>query len=757
MIGYFGKVKKDMKLEIISTSVMNHYNISGIASSVTEAVFRIDGAEHQVKAEEGHVLVLVVDKVQKDLLAGKTYEVKESYRFVDVKVNRIGGPSAAPWTDPKEEDKATYYFRQALLIDDGKLVEGSSVTDVIQNGCYDGVNADGIEIRSEGGHFNGILVDNGSKYWIKHAKIYAKGDGADDLSGWAAAVMADNGSEVSISDSIIETEGALRISIYADNDSIVEVKNSVIYTQETADTYQEYQDLVPAMMKRVPFALGMDGTIRSLNVMADAQGKFDNCIVVSTSWGTLSTDSGTAYDICGTYALEVKNTFSGIGYLEEAQEGKEYTAVKEMNGVRYGFTVNGSGYVTYADSGVHNRYENVEFWSPDFIQVMGSGNTGSSYSHSYLNAGHTAFMTQQSGGGTFDFINTTIDTVDSFFQIKSGAANNGFSNVILDDCKIRFSGTSTRSDRGILVELIESDDAGNPGILTYTINDHPEDAAATNSTIHDSSALLKNGSYQGDIFNSIYNYRQALNVTLEHASLEGVVSSSTAIHVDLDGKVVPNGTVLNAYMGSKEYDHANYAAEKGGYDQDCKIIGRFRHTPSALLNDPVNLTIKDGSSWTAAGDCYVNVLSADAISDIRADKPVTVTVKALNIGGKAYADGTYTEGNVTFIVDSTEIEVEDNGISAAGQTYGNVKYAFICRTADGIFDSKALTVKRQNYVDGKVYYKLYPADGVRIISCKAINSTFGPNTAGGELEIYDQVLSPDTGAVEIMLEITIER
>ena len=746
-----------MKLEIIRTSVLNHFNISGIASSVTEAVFRADGDEQQVKAEEGYVLVLVVDGVQKDLLAGRSYEVRDSFKFAHVKVNRIGGPSAAPWTNPKEEDKATYYFRQALLIDGGRLVEESSVTDVIRGGCYDGVNADNIEIRSEGAHFNGILADNGSRYWIKHAKIYAKGDGADDLSGWAAAVMADNKSEVSISDSYIETEGALRISIYADNGSVVEVKNSVIYTQETADTYQEYTDLVPAMMKRVPFALGMDGTIRSLNVMADAQGKFDNCIVVSTSWGTLSTDSGTAYDICGTYALEVKNTFSGIGYLEVAQEGKEYTAVKEMNGVKYGFTVNGSGYVTYADSGVHNRYENVEFWSPDFIQVMGSGNTGSSYTNSYLNAGHTAFMTQQSGGGTFDFHNTTIDTVDSFFQIKSGAANNGFSNVILDRSRVNFSGTSTRSDRGILVELIESDDAGNPGILTYTINDHPEEAVATNSTINDSSAILRNGSYKGDIFNSIYNYRQALNVTLECASLEGVVSSSTAIHVDLDGNVVPNGTVLNAYMGSKEYDHANYAAEKGGYNQDCKLIGRFRHTAAPLLNNPVNLTLKANSSWTVAGDSYVTVLTADALSDIRAEQPVTVTAKALIIGGRAYEDGTYTEGNVTFVVDSAEIEVQDNGISAAGQTYGNVKYAFIAKTADGTFDSKSLTVKRQNYVDGKVYYKLFPADGVRVVSWEPSGCSVDQNTAGGELEIYDYVLSPDADATEIALEITVER
>ena len=745
-----------MKLEIISTSLINDYNISGQASTATAAAIKIDGKEENVKAEEGKVLVLVVDGVQKDLLPGKSYDVNENYEFAAVKPARIGGPSSAPWVPATEEEKATYYFREALYVNEGKIVDESSVKSVIVGGTYDENGADGITINAGGGHFNGILIDNGSKYTIKNAKFYAHGDGADDLSGWGACLMADNKSELTLEDSYIETAGATRCSIYADNTSIVNVKNTVIYTQETPDTYQEYQDLVPAMMKRVPFALGMDGTVRSLNVMADGQGRFDNCIVVSTSWGTLSTDSGTAYDICGTYALNAKNTFSGIGSLEIAQEGKEYTAVKEMNGVKYGFTVGGSGYVTYADSGVHNRYENVEFYSPDFIQIMGSGNTGSSYIDSYLNAGHTAFMTQQTGGGTFDFTNTTIDTVDSFIQIKSGAANTGFSNVIVDNCKINFSGTSTRAKDGILVELVESDDAGNPGILTYTINDHPELAVATNSSVKDSSATLKNGSYTGDIYNNIYNYKQALNVTFENAQYTGTISASTAIHVDLEGKLVPNGTVLNAYMGSKEYDHCDYRAAKGGFKGDSKLIGRFQHTATPMLNNYINVVLKN-SKWTVTGNGYINALTADALTDISAASPVTVTVKALTIAGKAYADGSYTEGNVTIVVDSTAIEVIDNGVADAGQTYGNVKYQFIVKTEAGEFDSKAIVVKRQNYVDGNLYYKLTPAEGVTIVKVEAEKSTVSKNTAGGELEIYDYVLCPEGTTTEMTLYITVAK
>lgn len=744
-----------MILEILKTELINDYNPTGISSTVTAATVKANGEEKTYTAEDGKVLVLVADGAQKDLIAGKSYDVSK-YEIVSVKVPRIGGPSAAPWTNAKEEEKATYYFREALYVNEGKIDKEASVESLIKGGKYDEKSAEGISITADGGHFNGILIDNETKYEIKDSTFHAKGDGGDDLSGWAAVLMADNKSDLEVKNSYIETAGALRCGLYVDNTSIAKVKDTVIYTQESLSTCKGYRDLVPAMMKRVPFALGMEGNVRSLNVMADGQGKFDNCIIVSTGWGAISTDSGTAYDICGTYALDCKDTLSGIGYLEEAKPGKQYTATKELNGKVYGFTVCGSGYVTYADSGVHNRYINCQFYSPDYIQIMGSGNTGSTYKDCYLLAGHTAFMTQQTGGGTFDFTNTKIDTTDAFFQIKSGAANTGFSNVIADNCQINFSGKSTRTKAGILVELIESDDAGNPGILVATINDHPEDAVATNSSVNDSTATFKNGTYKGDIYNSIYNYKQLLDVVLENATLEGRVSSTTAIHVDLAGNVVPNGTELHAFMGSEEFDHANYLAEKGGQSGDAQLIGRFQHTIHPMLNNPINLTLK-GSKWNVTGDGYLNALTADSIGDITADTPVTITVKALTVGGKAYEDGKYTEGNVTVIVDSTKIEVIDNGVADAGQTYGNVKYQFIAKTEAGEFDSSAVTIKRQNYIDGNLYYKMTPADGVEILSCKAVDSTIEKNTAGGELEIYDFVLCPEGDTKEMSVEITIKK
>ncbi len=744
------------KLEIYDTMAENYYTSTGLASTVTGVVYKVDGEEYNIESEDGNVFVLIVDGAQADLIKGAVYDVEDDFEIVEVPVYKVGGPKAAPWLGLTEEEMATYYFRQALLVKGGEILAEYSIPQLIHGGFYDNESADGITIISNGTHFNGIVLDDGAKYEVKNARIEAHGDGGDDLAGWGACLMADNGTELDIDNSYIESEGAVRCCLYTSNGSVVNVRDSVMYSIETPDTYDEFQALVPGMMKRVPFALGMEGTVRTLNVMGDAQGIFKDSIIVSTGWGALSCDSGTAYDLCHTYCIDCDNVLSGIGRLEVAEEGKEYTATREINGVKYGFTVGGSGYVTYADSGVHNRYRNVEFYAPDYIQVMGSGRSGSAYIDSYLQAGHTAFMTQQSGGGTYELTGTKVDTVDALLQIKSGKANTGYSNIVVDNCEINFSGTSTRAKDGILVELIESDDAGNPGITTYTINDHPADAEATLSSVTESNATFKNGSYKGDIYNCIYNYYQVLNVALENAELTGTISASIAVHVDLDGNLVPNGTVLNAFLGSKEYDHCRYDAELGGQEGDCKLIGRFCHTPAPRLNDPINVVLKN-SKWNVTGDGYLNNLIIDSMSDITADSPVTLTVKSLSVGEKGYEDGTYTEGNVTFVVDSTEIEIIDKGICDAGQTYGNVVYTFYAKTEDGDMDSAAFTVKRQNYIDGKLYYSIIPAEGYEIISVTPEGGEVSVNTETGELEAYESVFAPADGAEEMSLMVIVRK
>lgn len=90
---------------------------------------------------------------------------------------------------------------------------------------------------------------------INKANVTANGDGGDDFSGWGSAVMADQNTDVTINDSYINTAGTIRTAIWVGDSSKTTVNNSVIYAQETNDDYSTYSELVPSMMKRVPFAL----------------------------------------------------------------------------------------------------------------------------------------------------------------------------------------------------------------------------------------------------------------------------------------------------------------------------------------------------------------------------------------------------------------------------------------------------------------------------------------------------------------------
>ena len=279
---------------------------------------------------------------------------------------------------------------------------------------YSDTEANNVTVKSNGAHFNGIYVTGNSKYAINKANVTANGDGGDDFSGWGSAVMADQNTDVTINDSYINTAGTIRTAIWVGDSSKTTVNNSVIYAQETNDDYSTYSELVPSMMKRVPFALGMEGTIRATNVLGAGQAIYNNSMIISTGWGALSTDSGTSYNNTGTYALQVNNSVSGIGTVEVAQAAKKYTATQTVNGVTYGYIMGGSGYVTYADSGVWNKLQQCTFLTlRTMYRSLHPVNQVQFMTIPYMYSDRIAFMTQQAGGGTLTLKDSDVDTKDA--------------------------------------------------------------------------------------------------------------------------------------------------------------------------------------------------------------------------------------------------------------------------------------------------------------------------------------------------------
>jgi len=629
---------------IATTATADDSINSPSASSNIVSVTLSDGTV--IEAEDGGVLTLVVNGDHYDIIdymEEGTVLTKGSYSFATTAATNASTEMAKFMN--MAGNTAQYTYRSALYIDENGINADETIPALLAKATYDENGITG-ELNSYGPFFNGIIVDS-AEYTISDMAITGIGDGANDFQGNGAMVLAKGTSDVTIENSTIITEGVIRTAAAVLGNGILRINDSVIYAQETADTQEEYDALVVPMMKRTPFALGLEGVVRTTNVLGAGQGIYDNSLIVSTGWGVLSTDSGNGYDRVGTYALNVTNTTAGTGTIEVLDNGAStegYFDVKTVGGVTYGYKAGGSGYVAYADSGVWDKFDNVKFYGGNEVQIMASSNSSAFYTNSLLESGHIGVMTQQNAGGTISIVDSTLNVGETGVQIKSGAANNGYTNVILDNTDVNF--TTDAIWGGTLVELVESDDAGNPGNTSFTINDLGDVATQATATtvVSDSSALLANGEYTGNIWNNIYNKFQALNVTLDNAVVNGTISSSYGYHLNDDGTRMENGTVLQADTTG------NYLVSGAS---DYHKIGAQYNVANKQVSNPINLTLTNGATWNVvladgtcgeAEACHINNLTVEAGTAIEAAEPVTIHVYGeLDIQGEVGKNVTIVE------------------------------------------------------------------------------------------------------------------
>ena len=649
------------------------------ASSNITSVTLSDGSV--VKAKNGGVLTLVVDGDQYDILdyvEDGTALKDGSYSF-ETTSGATASSEMAKFMN-MAGNTAQYTYRSALYVDENGINNDETIPALLTKASYDDKGISSGELNSYGAFFNGIIVDS-AEYTISDMSITGNGDGANDFTGNAAMVLAKGTADVTIEDSTIFTEGVIRTAAAANGNGILRINNSVIYAQETNDTQEEYDALVVPMMKRTPFALGLEGVIRATNVLGAGQGIYTDSLIVATGWGVLSTDSGNGYDKVGTYALDVSNTTAGTGTVEVVKNdasAEAYFDTKTVGGVTYGYIAGGSGYVAYADSGVWDRFDNVKFYGGNEVQIMASSNSSAFYTNSLLESGHIGVMTQQNAGGTISITDSTLNVGETGIQIKSGAANNGYTNVVLDNTEVNFTADSIWG--GTLVELVESDDAGNPGNTTFTVNDLGDEATQATATaaVNDSNATLANGEYTGNIWNNIYNKFQNLNVTLDAATVNGTISSSYGYHLNDDGTRMENGTVLNADTTG------NYL--KSGVT-DYHKIGAQYNVANEQVSNPINLTLTNKSVWNVvladgsngeADACYINNLTVEKGSKIDSAKPVTI-----HIYGELDIKGTVGK-NVT-IVEEDYIARDFNGNTLTAFDMADPRHTatFVFVTADG--------------------------------------------------------------------------
>jgi hypothetical protein len=589
---------------------------SAKVSNISKIVYSIDGVEQTVEPAANQQATLTVDGDQYDIAAGSTY------RFTD-----DAGITLTTKDDTNKSTNAgpggmhTYYFRSAAFLNNGSLLDSYSVSKAIKSGTVTSTEANDVVINSLGSFFNGFYI-NDSDYKISNLTMNLEGDGGDDFSGWGAGATITGNSNVTIDKADITSKGDIRTAIWAGGTSKLNVTNSVIHTfGTTADS-----SLTVPMMKQVPWALGLEGTLRATNVLGGATANYSDSIIVADGWGALSTDSGRK----DANALNVSDSLAGIGYIEEAVDGKDYDAVKTVNGIKYGFTIANSGYVTYADSGVINNYEDVQFYAPDYDIILASNTSSANFTgeDTVVVSNRIGAMWHQNKGGTLSLKDGKWTASDIMFLAKSGSANPAYPILTVDGTDLSISGTENYS--GVLYQLMESDDAGGIFASSYTIpeieNDWSQVAAISDETTA-AQATFKDVTAEGDIYNSVYNVNQDLDVTLDDSTITGTISSSNANHADEDGNIITGGTVIDSATDSDAYLYA----------------GRIINTSSSAVNNDVNLVLDD-STWIAEGTSYLSHLTLDDDSIITAKSGYLVT---LVVNGKEtkIAAGDY-DGNI---------------------------------------------------------------------------------------------------------------
>lgn len=584
-------------------------------------------------APEGKALMMTVDGIPTTIAPGVYPGKVELTVYTLTNVPRSQG------------DMAAGDFRTSLYIMDGKAqptgLESLSGSYTLENG-----KLSGIDLRTDLDDFNGVIVaaehTPDAPLEITNSCFRLRGSGTSEGKG--AAVNVVGKAKAKLTNCEFWDYGTAT-AIMANGQANVEVDHCVIYGA---------RDFTKG--KLCPWVLGINGSNRLTNAIDRAQVYYHDSIVVAQSWAALSTDAGAGVRLVG------ERLFSGIGRLEpyDPEHAGDYTAAPELGGRRYGFYLGNSaigecGYINYADTGFHNSFKDVTFYTPDYLFILSTSNASIDVSgDSTLYSGRFGILMHKNHGGGVTLTGGRAYAERALYLIKAWADTDPdgcYPSCTVDGTEV------TLGENGVLYQLMTSDDVGlTPGgdsVFTvpeleqdmsriaplpdtyktqkkiqgfpphiqypvYVVDGqevtvkedekaflaaHPDaQPLIIDASYHQPAAqfTLKNTAVTGDIFNGVYARIQALEVTLENASLTGRISSAYTYHVDENNLPCAPGTTYR----------------KSGKEDEHLGIGRVGNTPAPAINNPVQLTLQNGAVWTPAGKSYLDALTVDASSKI---------------------------------------------------------------------------------------------------------------------------------------------
>lgn len=175
----------------------------------------------------------------------------------------------------------SYEFRDAIVVENGRLVPEKGVPDIVCGGEVSDKYTDGISIASEEESFNGILVTGDSEYTIRNSSFDLDGFGANDFIGVGAGVTAIDNARVTIDNCRFTMAGVTRCAIHVGGDSVVRANNCRIENHSPDN---------PEWMGEFSWGIGVTGSNRLVQLCDNGTVYYTNCYMKTNGWGVASID-----------------------------------------------------------------------------------------------------------------------------------------------------------------------------------------------------------------------------------------------------------------------------------------------------------------------------------------------------------------------------------------------------------------------------------------------------------------------------------
>jgi len=577
----------------------------------------------QTAAADGKFRVMTVNGVETPMTEG-IYNGK-------VVIEDLDGSETAYYSGTQN------IYGSALTVENGTIVPKKSATTALLGGKYDAKSLSGVSITAKSPYFNGItLID--TDYSISKLTADFSGDGGNDMAGTGSVVSVFKGSNVSISDSNIVTNGTARAGVFAGSDDI---NNPARVTmKDTTIVANGHNTVEPTAV----WMLGLFGDVRAVQYIGYYDNQYENVKIKSAGWAILSVDGvsaptqdalkesgvATTYDKTVGYGSRTPNdmlelySWSGRNILKNCD-----LAILSIEDGGWG-----DGYGSYSIGANLNVFDNTKINNVSYGSIVANEYASVSFVNgTIVNSNRFGVYSHSNKGGVINVENSTMNTKEAIFLLKSAEGMFGPNATMVDVTNTKLNNTGN----GVAYLLMDNDDPGR-GSPVYGADGKTQvdekidvvDNVAVKDANHDltqeynyetSQFMRADASYMfntnvvanftnctGDtaIEGDFYNARTAgqnLVLHFNNSKVDGIISSGTTAH---------NVNVILKSMTIRDADYEKNGVRYGNRNN----LGDVTASPSKTVNNGVIVYLEKGSSWKVKDTSYISKLVVSADSKI---------------------------------------------------------------------------------------------------------------------------------------------